>query len=502
MAGIKDRLIQFILRGKDELSPEAQKSAEALEALRNEAAALNQQLDTAKGERGLVRDLQATQRALEQSQRVLGQTDARIKELREALNANPDAKGLQQSLKDAEREASRLRRQVTSLASDLGEQEKAAKAAGIDTTRLADEEKRLAAEVDRAKTALANNRQQLREVEREQARASRTAAEHATRVASVREAMASGGRQVLGYAAAFVSLNAIFGLVRRGLNLVRDGIRAVIADGTDSEQALGQLEAALASTGNAAGYTAEQLQDMARKFRASSMLTNEQILAAQTRLLSYTDIVGEQFPQALQITIDQAQRLGISVEQSAEIVGRALQSPAEAMAALGRQGFKLEDGQKRLLRQLVATGKTAEAQAVIIDMMTEAYGGAAAAARLNTFSGLLKTIGDQFGDFAGRVADSGAFEFIRGRLQGLADTLDEMANDGRLDRLIAWLLLICGCQSYSPPLSPPVQVATAECLPPPAPDVWWMEQFEPTLTQDLLNEFSASSTEATAPSSH
>ena len=30
---IKDRLIQFVLRGKDELSPEAKKSAAALEAL-------------------------------------------------------------------------------------------------------------------------------------------------------------------------------------------------------------------------------------------------------------------------------------------------------------------------------------------------------------------------------------------------------------------------------------------------------------------------------------
>ncbi|TBU86799.1 hypothetical protein [Phytopseudomonas dryadis] len=76
-----------------------------------------------------------------------------------------------------------------------------------------------------------------------------------------------------------------------------------------------------------------------------------------------------------------------------------------------------------------------------------------------------------------------------------------MPNNLPLACVIAWLLLICGCQSYSPPLSPPVQVATAECLPPPAPDVWWMEQFEPTLTQDLLNEFSASPIEAIAPSS-
>ncbi|NQD80271.1 tape measure domain-containing protein [Pseudomonas sp. CrR14] len=435
MAGIKDRLIQFILRGKDELSPEAKKSTEALEELRNQAASLNEQLDSAKGERGLVRDMLATQRALDQSQRVLGQTEESIKELREALNANPEGAGLKQSLKDAEREGARLRRVVASLTGDLGAHEKAAKAAGVDTTRLAEEEKRLAREVDNAKQALAANGQELRALEREQARASRTAAEHAGRVGAVRTAMASGVRQVVAYGAAYLSLNGIFNLVRGGMNLVRDGIRAVIADGMDSGSALAQLEAALTSTGSAAGFTAEQLVEMARGFRDSSMLTDEQVLAAQTRLLSYTDIVGEQYPKAMQIVIDQQQRLGISAEQSAEIVGRALQSPVDAMAALGRQGFKLEDDQKRLLRQLVATGKTAEAQAVIMDMMTEAYGGAATAAKLNTAAGLWKTISDQFGDFAGRVGDSGAFEYIQNKLRQMADGLDAMANDGRLDRL-------------------------------------------------------------------
>jgi hypothetical protein len=77
----------------------------------------------------------------------------------------------------------------------------------------------------------------------------------------------------------------------------------------------------------------------------------------------------------------------------------------------------------------------AEAQSIIMDMLTEAYGGAAAAARMNTFQGLLKDITDRFGDFASLVANSGAFDFMQRKLLEVADTLDEMANDGRLDRL-------------------------------------------------------------------
>ncbi|MCP3432979.1 phage tail length tape measure family protein, partial [Stutzerimonas stutzeri] len=306
---------------------------------------------------------------------------------------------------------------------------------GVDTDNVTAEEERLTAELETGKKALADNREAIKQKRVEEKRAADATKEHTDRVEAARSALSDGAKRVLAFAAAYISLNAAFNLVRGGLNLVRDGIRAVIADGSDNEQALAQLEAALASTGNAAGLTAQQLLDMAAGFKRSSMLTTEQILAGQTRLLSYTDIVASEFPAAMQIVIDQQQRLGISVEQSAEIVGRALQSPSDAIATLGRQGFKLEDGQKRLLKQLEATGRKAEAQAIIMDMLTEAYGGAAAAARMNTFAGLLKTVGDQFGDFAGRVADSGAFEYVRGKLQQLADHLDEMANDGRLDRL-------------------------------------------------------------------
>lgn len=247
--------------------------------------------------------------------------------------------------------------------------------------------------------------------------------------------LSSGAKKAGAFVAAYLSVNAAIGLVQGGMRLLARGIRAVALDGSDKQQALAQLEATLASTGRQAEFTSKQLLDMADAFEASSMLTAEQVQSAQARLLSYTDVAAKEFPRALQIIIDQQQRLGISVEQSAEIVGRALQSPSQAMAALGRQGFKLEDDQKRLLKQLEATGRTAEAQAIIMDMLTEAYGGSAAAARMNTAAGLWKGLTDRIGDFASRVANSGAFDFMQRKLLEVADTLDEMANDGRLDRL-------------------------------------------------------------------
>lgn len=67
MASLKERLIQFVLRGKDELSPAAKKSEEALSSLKDASEQLGQALDTAKDARSLARGLQQTQRAAEQA---------------------------------------------------------------------------------------------------------------------------------------------------------------------------------------------------------------------------------------------------------------------------------------------------------------------------------------------------------------------------------------------------------------------------------------------------
>lgn len=431
-----ERLIQLTLRARNFLSKDVEPASDSMKELAEEGRRLKQSLEEVGRARGLARTLRDNQQATEGLERAQRDAAATLDDLTREIGDQEQATASQRiamrearrTLDDAARAYKRNQQAIKNTTSEL-------KKLGVDTDNVTAEEERLTAELETGKKALADNREAIKQKRVEEKKAADATKEHTDRVEAARSALSDGAKRVLAFAAAYISLNAAFNLVRGGLNLVRDGIRAVIADGSDNEQALAQLEAALASTGNAAGLTAQQLLDMAADFKRSAMLTTEEILAGQTRLLSYTDIVASQFPAAMQIVIDQQQRLGISVEQSAEIVGRALQSPSEAIATLGRQGFKLEDGQKRLLKQLEATGRKAEAQAVIMDMLTEAYGGAAAAARMNTFAGLLKTVGDQFGDFAGRVADSGAFEFVRGKLQLLSDHLDAMANDGRLDRL-------------------------------------------------------------------
>src|SRR5690606_36541047 len=87
----------------------------------------------------------------------------------------------------------------------------------------------------------------------------------------------------------------------------------------------------------------------------------------------------------------------ISIEQSAEIIGRALETPSRGVASLTRQGFQFTEAQKSTLRALEQAGRMAEAQAVVLDVLEESYGGAARAAR-DTFGGALTAVKNAFGD--------------------------------------------------------------------------------------------------------
>lgn len=206
------------------------------------------------------------------------------------------------------------------------------------------------------------------------------------------------------------------GVLVTGLTLIA---RNTIA--AQKEQA--QLEAVLRSTGNAAGYSAEQLNKMAASISASSLFSAGEITEAQTRLLSYSGIVGEKFPQALQVAIDQAQRLGISVTQSAEIVGRALESPTKAAAALAQQGFgaAFTDAVRDSIKALEEAGREADAQQLIIDILNESYQDAASAAR-DTFGGALVALKNTINDLL--TGSDGSLDGLQGSVDTLIETLN------------------------------------------------------------------------------
>lgn len=194
--------------------------------------------------------------------------------------------------------------------------------------------------------------------------------------------------------------------------------RKFIEETKNAQNEQAQLAAVLKSTGNAAGFTASELNKMASGM--AGFVSEGDINRAQTRLLSYTGVVGEEFPRALQAAIDMSVRLGMTVEQSAETVGKALDVPSKGLDALSKQGFRFTEEQKKLVESLESTGRVAEAQDVVLKALESSYGGAAEAAR-GTLGGALQALQNQIDDLM--TGDDGSVNGLTNSVNALTDTL-------------------------------------------------------------------------------
>jgi len=224
------------------------------------------------------------------------------------------------------------------------------------------------------------------------------------------------------------SIDVSMATLAKGFGAIGGGaiLGMFIAETVAAQNELAQLNAALKSTGQAAGFNSKQLTDMADKMAKATIQSSGEIVNAQTRLLSYTSIVGENFPRALQLAIDQSVRLGENITQSAETIGKALEYPTEGISALTKQGFRFTEQQKDMLASLVESGRLAEAQAMVMGVMEESYAGAGKAAR-ETLGGALIGLKESFNDLLGSQAQSGGIAAATAAINSFAQNLDVVA---------------------------------------------------------------------------
>ena len=189
--------------------------------------------------------------------------------------------------------------------------------------------------------------------------------------------------------------------VGAGITAVGAGILAPLKASLDAfgedERAVAQLEAALKSTGHAAGLTSRELQDAAAQFQRESTFGDEKVIALQTSLLRFGDIGRDVFHEATQAAIDLAAALGTDLQSAAQQVGMALGDPVEGLTRLRRSGIIFSESQRNVIKALTETGRKADAQKIILQELNRQFGGRAAA-DLKTWPGIVKVLGNAFGD--------------------------------------------------------------------------------------------------------
>jgi lambda family phage tail tape measure protein len=186
-------------------------------------------------------------------------------------------------------------------------------------------------------------------------------------------------------------------------------LTSFITETRDAEKEQAQLAAVLKSTGESAGFSRDQLNEMADAMEKATTFSGGDINQAQTALLAFTGVVGTQFTRALQAASDMAARTGTTVQQAAETIGRALDVPTDGLSSLSKQGFRFTEDQKRLAESLESVGDVAGAQGIILNALEESYSGAAFAAR-DTFGGSLDALRNTV---AGLLTGEGSLEGAR-----------------------------------------------------------------------------------------
>ena len=143
-----------------------------------------------------------------------------------------------------------------------------------------------------------------------------------------------------------------------------------------------QLRAGIASTGAVAGRTAEQLIAAAEELEDKTLkfFDKENIKDAQAILLTFTQVRGAVYDQAMPAILDMSARLGTDLKQQAMQVGKALNDPLLGITALRRAGVQLTESQTAQVEKLMAAGKKEEAQMILLAELNNQFGGSAVAA--------------------------------------------------------------------------------------------------------------------------
>ena len=162
-------------------------------------------------------------------------------------------------------------------------------------------------------------------------------------------------------------------------------VSAAIPAAKESQQALGQVQAALTSMGDAAGRTLPQLQAQATALMKLSTFDDDDIMRKVTaNLLTFGNVSGEAFDRAQLAAVNLSARLGQDLQSSAIQLGKALNNPVQGLTALSRVGVSFTAQQQEQIKAMTAAGNAAGAQAIILGELERQFGGSAEAMRKAT----------------------------------------------------------------------------------------------------------------------
>ena len=141
---------------------------------------------------------------------------------------------------------------------------------------------------------------------------------------------------------------------------------------------MGRLDALIKSTGGAAGFTAQEIDEQSRAIGRNTLSNASEMRKAAGILLTFRTIQGETFKETLKLTQDMAAVMGTSASAAAVQFGKALEDPTTGLTALKRSGVSFSEAEKEVIKDLQQSGQLFEAQTLVISKLQTQIGGAGA----------------------------------------------------------------------------------------------------------------------------
>jgi hypothetical protein len=141
----------------------------------------------------------------------------------------------------------------------------------------------------------------------------------------------------------------------------------------------------IAATGGAAKVSADQVGALATAISNKTGVDDEAIQSGANLLLTFKNVRNEVgqganiFDRATQAATDLSAGGFGSVAGASKMLGKALNDPVKGISALSRAGVTFTDQQKEQIKTLVASGRTLDAQKIILGEVESQVGGVAAA---------------------------------------------------------------------------------------------------------------------------
>lgn len=174
------------------------------------------------------------------------------------------------------------------------------------------------------------------------------------------------------------------GIVAGGF--ITKGVMDGIASLELLEQATNQTNAVITSTGGAAGVSAEQVRKYAEQLETVTTADDKLIQGGENLLLTFTNIGSDVFPAATKAMVDMSIAMAQGDVENADFkasaiqIGKALNDPIRGMTALRKVGVSFTKQQEDQVEALVKSGKTVDAQKLILAELEKEFGKAGEAA--------------------------------------------------------------------------------------------------------------------------